>query len=399
MNRRRYLAALATTGVAGCLRLEDSPPTDGTERPSGEGTRRVTASTERTATDTATETTTREPVEPPDAVAVESIENAWTNTDLDGGDTSPRVAVSGETLYAFDGAVSAIDPATGGTTNGVSLDADAWATTATEDALYVGTRADQPQVHRVTPDGNSIEWSVDVPGGVTMVEDILVRSGEVFVGSSEVTTTNAAALHAFDDRNGELRFAYSWDPTTTISNFAFHEDVLYVGIANANAAYDADDRRVFDPRERWGFRMDEPVAVHDDVLYAAGRNLTAMDLSTKSFMFRHPFGNRQLLEPAVASGRVVAGGQDGVHCLDAYSGERYWETDELGRVTAGPVLWNDAAFVVTGGGRLVALQLLDGTITGEVDVPEGASVELVRAGEQLVVVTMQSVSSWTVNWA
>lgn len=162
---------------------------------------------------------------------------------------------------------------------------------------------DDGRIFAVSRETGIAQWKYDAPSGV--FSTIAIDDGLAIVVLHDLTTI------ALDLESGDLRWEYSVGGNASP---AVSQDLqLYVGSADG-AVYGLSAGQGGPPT--WIFptgngQVQSPVIVDDELVFAAGPTLYALDRDTGDLIWQYPIGARATTEPVIVDGMIYIGAEDG----------------------------------------------------------------------------------------
>jgi len=118
----------------------------------------------------------------------------------------------------------------------------------------------------------------------------------------------------------------------------------------------------------------ETVFVNSGGFKAISPQLRAFDVATGNEQWRYDTGSRSYTTPAVATGRVFIASSEGLHAVDAASGERLYFIADVGGERTVPAVANESVYIFTHGrsedDQLVAVDAANGSVRWRERLPD-----------------------------
>ena len=210
-------------------------------------------------------------------------------------------------------------------------------------------------------DGRTI-WQVQTAGKVE--SSPVVVEGTAYFGSHD------GRLFAVRADNGQIRWAYQTGGRINASPSVFGGRVCVTTYAGSFVCLDrrtgVEEWTTYLKRDAFRYESFYASSSSDgERLYSLSRAGTvyALDASSGRVVWRAGVGGLGYTTPAVAEGRVFAGGFDGrMRAFRATSGEELWNTEVNGRLLGAPAVIGPYVFFSTLEKRTYALRVEDGAI-------------------------------------
>jgi len=259
--------------------------------------------------------------------------------------TGDLVCVLGRT-----GDLHALDRATGERRWRVELAGGNWAPAVADGTLYVGDFSGT--VAAVDCESGRIRWSTTVDGRPILTPTVV--DGTLYVGVQE------QGISAFDAESGAERWSTDLGERGAWLSGPVHAGGrLLVGGRESLFAVDADSGAV-----TWRAGVGAPPRVGGVVdgtaLLGAGAELLALDAAGGDPVWRVETDGT-VRSPAVADGVVCATADDRLWRVDPTTGDEQWQHSSATHSFARPTLRDGTAFAAEADGRLVAVDVADGT--------------------------------------
>ncbi len=253
--------------------------------------------------------------------------------------------------------------------------------------LYVGTES---AVYSIDRDSGETRWTVEFDGAVSGTP--AVNDDNVFVPTEEET------LYALSVQDGEEDWTYDTEGTPTAPAVTTEPTEPEVYVADdAGFVYEVDPRR---GDRQWRYEAGEPfssppVASPDTAtVYAVADDNTihTVDLETGRSDPRWtndsiPAG-RETGPPTVDGQYFYVGDDAGnLHGIDSRNGTNRWTFETDGAVTVAPAVERQRVYVPTENGTLHTIENQDDTEVWQTDLPGGVTTELAVAENGPVVPT------------
>jgi outer membrane protein assembly factor BamB len=205
-------------------------------------------------------------------------------------------------------------------------------------------------------------WQVQTAGKVE--SSPVVVEGTAFFGSHD------GRLFAVRADTGQIRWAYQTGGRINASPSVFGGRVCVTTYAGSFVCLDRrtgeEEWTTYLKRDAFRYESFYASASSDGArLYSLSRAGTvyALDASSGRVVWRAGVGGLGYTTPAVAEGRVFAGGFDGrMRAFRATSGDELWSTEVNGRLLGAPVVIGPYVFFSTLEKRTYALRVEDGAI-------------------------------------
>ncbi len=100
------------------------------------------------------------------------------------------------------------------------------------------------------------------------------------------------------------------------------------------------------------------LVLSDKVIYVGvDKNLVAVDIESKTVLWKFPTGNTVLSSPSVAGGNIYFGSKDGrIYAVDAITGEKVWDVLTGGEITSSPAVVDGVIYIGCNDGKLYAIE-------------------------------------------
>ena len=197
-----------------------------------------------------------------------------------------------------------------------------------------------------------------------------VESSPVVVDGTAFFGSHDGRLFAVRADNGQIRWAYQTGGRINASPSVFGGRVCVTTYAGSFVCLDRrtgeEEWTTYLKRDAFRYESFYASASSDGArLYSLSRAGTvyALDASSGRVVWRAGVGGLGYTTPAVAEGRVFAGGFDGrMRAFRATSGEELWSTEVNGRLLGAPAVIGPYVFFSTLEKRTYALRVEDGEI-------------------------------------
>lgn len=365
MRRRTLLAGLSAIPTAGCLRLQDSDPSQDTDTP------------------------TPDSAETPESDDAIHLEAAWPLPDDDLVD----VATGGGDfflLHRTDSQLYRVTPAGDRVIDGVSLPQSAvqrsrdgdghWLVTVDESGLYLpftGDDGDGALLISLDPETGSEQWRhVEPADGLhDQITTLTVSEGAVVYGSGTMGdhTDMEPTVGSLDTETGEIRWQLDLAAEFLIGLVAT-ADRFALQTTDRLAVYDRNTREMV--AEHTALAHHNPIIEQDGRLYfAQGQELQALSMETGDPIWVQHIEGTVNTGPVLQNDLLVCGTAEGtVPAFNPDSGEPQWDSRIGGTIERRPILDADLVWTLDERGQFTAITQSNGdhrgaTYIGRTTVP------------------------------